>query len=84
MTDFNCNMKHEIAQGIFDKCKNQCDSCKKKCKTPPPFQVQRTKCPDCQRGIQSIENGKKKCKKCLQFVIFENGVATKAVPKELI
>lgn len=51
---------------------------------PEPFQVQRVSCPDCKRKLDSIENGKKKCGKCLQFVIFENGKAVKAMPKELI
>lgn len=49
---------------------------------PQPYEVKR--CPDCQSIVKEppIE-GKKKCNKCLQFVIFEGGVATKAVPKDM-
>ena len=51
---------------------------------PKPFQVERVPCPDCKRKMDSIENGKKKCNKCLQFVQFEGGIPIKAIPKELV
>lgn len=47
------------------------------------FEVQKVNCPDCKRSLQSIENGKKECRKCLQFVEFENGKPLRAIPKEL-
>ena len=49
-----------------------------------PFEVRRVNCPDCKRKLESIENGKKKCNKCLQYVIFEKGEPIKAIPKELV
>lgn len=50
--------------------------------TAQPFEIKR--CPDCKRVIPDPpKNGKKKCSKCLQFVIFEGGVAKYCVPKEL-
>ena len=50
---------------------------------PQPFEVKR--CPDCNRAIPDPpEDGKKKCRKCLQYVEFVNGKAVRAIPKEFI
>ena len=49
-----------------------------------PFEVKKF-CPDCKRSIPDPpKDGKKQCGKCLQYVIFEGGVAMRAVPKELM
>lgn len=52
--------------------------------TPRPFEVKKVNCPDCKRKLDSIEEGKKQCRKCLQYVVFKQGEAIKAVPKEMI
>lgn len=43
------------------------------------------KCPDCNRTNKTdITEGKVKCRKCLQFIIINNGKPIKCVPKDLI